>query len=199
MAPRARIGERLIQAGLINKQQLEKGLQVHAATGEQLGKTLVKLGYLDDDSLVRTLCADAGIPYVTMQDVTLDPAAVASLPANIAAKYAALPLRNEIGRLLVAMADPFQIEAVTAVERAARRPTRVVAASRDSITAMITRAYNGKSAALPPAPPRPEPDRRVAAPQPAIMPPLRVIDPEPSGESVNAAALAESIIKRGVA
>src|SRR5687768_12934107 len=200
MAPRARIGERLIQAGLINKQQLEKGLQVHAATGEQLGKTLVKLGYLDDDSLVRTLCADAGIPYVTMQDVALDPAAIASLPANIAAKYAALPLRNDNGRLLVAMADPFQIEAVTAVERAARKPIRVVAASRDSITAMITRAYNGKSAQLPPPPPpRAEPDRRAAPPQPAIMPPLRVIEPEPSGEAVNAAALAEAIIKRGVA
>ena len=198
MAPRARIGERLIQAGLINKQQLEKGLQVHAATGEQLGKTLVKLGYLDDDSLVRTLCADAGIPYVTMQDVALDPAAVASLPANIAAKYAALPLRNDNGRLLVAMADPFQIEAVTAVERAARRPIRVVAASRDSITAMIARAYNGKPVALPPTPPRAETERRVVPP-PAFTPPVRVAEPDPSGETINAAALAEAIIKRGVA
>ncbi|MGI8619659.1 MAG: GspE/PulE family protein [Gemmatimonadaceae bacterium] len=196
MAPRARIGERLIQAGLINKQQLEKGLQVHAATGEQLGKTLVKLGYLDDDSLVRTLCADAGIPYVTMQDVTLDPAAVASLPGNIANKYAALPLRNDNGRLLVAMADPFQIEAVTAVERAARRPIRVVAASRDSITAMIARAYNGKAV----APPAPPPARaQPGAAQPASPPPLaRVVEPEPGGESVNAAALSEAIIKRGV-
>ncbi len=202
MAPRARIGERLIQAGLINKQQLEKGLQVHAATGEQLGKTLVKLGYLDDDSLVRTLCADAGIPYVTMQDVTLDPAAVASLPGNIATKYAALPLRNDNGRLLVAMANPFQIEAVTAVERAARRPIRVCAASRDSITEMIARAYDGK-VVVPPAPPvaSPDSDRRPSAPapQPAYSPPTaRTTEQEQAGESVNAAALAEAIIKRGV-
>ena len=194
MAPRARIGERLIQAGLINKQQLEKGLQVHAATGEQLGKTLVKLGYLDDDSLVRTLCADAGIPYVTMQDVTLDPAAVASLPGNIATKYGALPLRNDNGRLLVAMADPFQIEAVTAVERAARRPIRVVAAPRDSITAMIARAYDGRAiVAAPPPTARQQPAQPVYAPAP-----VQVIEQDAGGDTVNAAALAEGIIKRGV-
>ncbi len=201
MAPRARIGERLIEAGLINKQQLEKGLQVHAATGEQLGKTLVKLGYLDDDSLVRTLCADAGIPYVTMQDVTLDPAAVASLPGNIATKYSALPLRNDNGRLLVAMADPFEIEAVTAVERAARRPIRVVAAPRDSITAMIARAYNGSSGLPLPPPAAPQADRRapLQPTPPAYSPPSpRSTEAEASGESVNAAALAEAIIKRGV-
>jgi type IV pilus assembly protein PilB len=199
MAPRARIGERLIQAGLINKQQLEKGLQVHAATGERLGKTLVKLGYLDDDSLVRTLCADAGIPYITMQDVTLDPAAVASLPGNIATRYAALPLRNDNGRLLVAMADPFQIEAVTAVERAAGRPIRVVAAPRDGITAMIARAYSGKASGPPPPPPPPPRAQTVTVPpagSPAAAP--RITEPEPGGESVNAAALAEAIIKRGV-
>jgi type IV pilus assembly protein PilB len=196
MAPRARIGERLIQAGLINKQQLEKGLQVHAATGEQLGKTLVKLGYLDDDSLVRTLCADAGIPYVTLQDVTLDPAAVASLPGNIASKYAALPLRNDNGRLLVAMADPFQIEAVTAVERAARRPIRVVAAPRDSITAMIARAYDGRPIVAPPPAARAQP---VQPQQSAYAPaPIQVIEQDVGGDTVNAAALAEGIIKRGV-
>jgi len=197
MAPRARIGERLIQAGLINKQQLEKGLQVHAATGEQLGKTLVKLGYLDDDSLVRTLCADAGIQYVTLQDVTLDPAAVASLPGNIATKYSALPFRNDNGRLLVAMADPFEIEAVAAVERAARRPIRVVAASRDSIAAMISRAYNGTHVPLPPAPRRETGRPPVAPPAAAPSTPAHSMD-EQGGESVNAAALAEAIIKRGV-
>ncbi len=199
MAPRARIGERLIQAGLINKQQLEKGLQVHAATGEQLGKTLVKLGYLDDDSLVRTLCADAGIPYVTMQDVTIDPAAVALLPENIAAKYSAIPLRNDNGRLLVAMANPFEIDAVTAVERAARRPIRVVAAPRDGVTAMIARAYNGKNIVVPPRAPS-QPDRRVAPQVQATYTaaPAPFTEAEASGDTVNAAALADAIIKRGV-
>ena len=199
MAPRARIGERLIQAGLINKQQLEKGLQVHAATGEQLGKTLVKLGYLDDDSLVRTLCADAGIPYVTMQDVTLDPAAVASLPGDVATRYVALPLRTDNGRLLVAMADPFQIEAVTAVERAARRPIRVVAAPRDSIVTMIARAYNGRPLVAPLAPARPAPEPQPPVPaRPGGVARGQVIEPERSSDSVNAAALADRIIRRGV-
>lgn len=209
MTPRARIGERLIQAGLINQQQLDKGLQVHAATGEQLGKTLVKLGYLDDDSLVRTLCADAGIPYLTLQDVTLDPAAVAALPAQIAGKYAALPLRNDNGRLLVAMADPFAIEAVTAVERAARRPIKVVAASRDDIATMIARAYTN----APIAPPSKAPGaaQRAAAERghergsvagssrPILVEPItRVEEVDLASASVNAATLTEGIIKRGI-
>jgi type IV pilus assembly protein PilB len=143
MALKLRLGERLVQAGLLTPQQLEKGLQVHAATGDQIGRTLVKLGYLDEDSLVRTLCADAGIPYLTLTDQVPEPGAIAALPAAMATQHAALPLRDERGRLLVAMADPFNLDAVTAVEHAAGRPIKVVAAPKAAIATLVARSYNG--------------------------------------------------------
>ena len=143
MALRLRLGERLVQAGLLTQQQLEKGLQVHAATGDQIGRTLVKLGYLDEDSLVRTLCTDAGIPYLTLTDQVPEPGAIAALPAAMATQHSALPLRDERGRLLVAMADPFNLDAVTAVEHAAGRPIKVVAAPKAAIATLVARSYNG--------------------------------------------------------
>jgi type IV pilus assembly protein PilB len=143
VALKLRLGERLVQAGLLTPQQLEKGLQVHAATGDQIGRTLVKLGYLDEDSLVRTLCADAGIPYLTLTDQVPEPGAIAALPAAMATQHAALPLRDERGRLLVAMADPFNLDAVTAVEHAAGRPIKVVAAPKAAIATLVARSYNG--------------------------------------------------------
>lgn len=143
MALKMRLGDRLVESGLITLQQLEKALAKHAITGEKLGQTLVAMGFLQPDDLMKSLAADAGIPYVLLTDVEPEHSAIAIVPENIARRHTALPLRQENGRLLVAMDNPFDMEAVTAIERASGRPIKVVAAPRDSISSLIRRAYHG--------------------------------------------------------
>ena len=53
----------------------------------------------------RTLAADAGIPYVMLTDVEPEHSAIAIVPENIARRHTALPLRQENGRLLIAMEE----------------------------------------------------------------------------------------------
>lgn len=143
MALKMRLGDRLVENGLISSQQLEKALAKHAITGEKLGQTLVAMGFLQPDDLMKTLAADAGIPYVLLTDVEPEHSAIAIVPETIARRHTALPLRQENGRLLVAMDNPFDMEAVTAIERASGRPIKVVAAPRDSINSLLRRAYHG--------------------------------------------------------
>ena len=61
------LGERLLESGLIRERQLAQALQAQQSTGEQLGRLLVRLGYLKEDDLLRLLCEDAGIEPVEFQ------------------------------------------------------------------------------------------------------------------------------------
>ncbi|MBA3656311.1 MAG: type II/IV secretion system protein [Gemmatimonadaceae bacterium] len=204
MALKMRLGDRLVENGLISSQQLEKALAKHAITGEKLGQTLVAMGFLQQDDLMKTLAADAGIPYVLLTDVEPEHSAIAIVPENIARRHTALPLRQENGRLLVAMDNPFDMEAVTAIERASGRPIKVVAAPRDSITSLLRRAYHGDLAFTPPAqtPPRaaggqPIPPS-IAPPRTAAPGPRDTRNAEPE-EGASAAKLVDEIITRGTA
>ncbi len=204
MALKMRLGDRLVENGLISTQQLEKALAKHAITGEKLGQTLVAMGFLQQDDLMKTLAADAGIPYVLLTDVEPEHSAIAIVPENIARRHTALPLRQENGRLLVAMDNPFDMEAVTAIERASGRPIKVVAAPRDGITSLLRRAYHGDLAFTPPGqtPPRAAGGQPIP---PSIAPPrtaapgprdTRGVEPE---EGASAAKLVDEIITRGTA
>jgi type IV pilus assembly protein PilB len=207
MALKMRLGDRLVENGLISSQQLEKALAKHAITGEKLGQTLVAMGFLQPDDLMKTLAADAGIPYVILTDIEPEHSAIAIVPENIARRYTALPLRQENGKLLVAMDNPFDMEAVTAIERASGRPIKVVAAPRDGITSLLRRAYHGDlafnggapqsqqaKASAPPIPPSIAPPR-TAAPGP------RDNRPQEPGheEGASAAKIVDEIITRGTA
>ena len=208
MALKMRLGDRLVENGLITSQQLEKALAKHAITGEKLGQTLVAMGFLQPDDLMKTLAADAGIPYVLLTDVEPEHSAIAIVPENIARRHTALPLRQENGRLLVAMDNPFDMEAVTAIERASGRPIKVVASPRDSINSLLRRAYHGDLAinsgaaqAARPGGSQPVVPPSLAPPRPSAPGPRdsqqRVQDPPEEGAS--AAKIVDEIITRGTA
>lgn len=199
MALKMRLGDRLVETGLITQQQLEKALAKHALTGEKLGQTLVAMGYLQQDDLMKTLAADAGIPYVLLTDVEPEHSAIAIVPETIARRHTALPLRQEGGRLLVAMDNPFDMEAVTAIERASGRPIKVVAAPRDSILSLVRRAYHGDLAmSPPPAQSGPRSGSSQAQQMPSVVQQRPRVSDQPE-DGITAAKLVDEIVQRGTA
>src|SRR5690606_14927345 len=63
------LGERLLETGLVREHELAQALQAQQSTGEQLGRLLVRLGYLQEDDLLRMLCEEAGVPFSTLEGV----------------------------------------------------------------------------------------------------------------------------------
>lgn len=143
MAVRRWLGDTLLNAGLVTRQQLDEALAVQNTTGQKLGQTLVSLGYLTDAALLQTLCADAGIPYLTDDELRAQPEAAALLTVELARSHAAVPLKLESRHLVIAMADPFDLLAIRSVTRAAGRPVRVVGAQRESVLRAIENAFAG--------------------------------------------------------
>src|SRR5687767_3635726 len=103
MAVRRWLGDTLLNAGLVNKQQLDEALAAQATTGQKLGQALVSLGYLNETALLQTLCADAGIPFVGEAELQPDPVAIALIPLDLARTHNVVPLKVESRHLVLAM------------------------------------------------------------------------------------------------
>ncbi len=108
-----RLGEWLVAQGSITVEQLEAALRAQVMYGARLGTNLIEQGAIMDlDVLAQALAARAGVPPALQRHLEqADRAAIALVPAKLAAKYAAVPLgftRATPRRLAVAFVDPLQ-------------------------------------------------------------------------------------------
>jgi type IV pilus assembly protein PilB len=101
-----RIGDLLLQEGLISKEQLEKALQEQRQNGTRVGYNLVKLGFIQELDLIKLLARQYKMQAVDLSKFEVDPKIVKLVPGDLALKNLVLPLKREGRTLTVAMADP---------------------------------------------------------------------------------------------
>src|SRR6185503_2706093 len=121
MSRRIRLGESLVESGLITQGQLDEALKRRLTSGERIGEALVGLGYISERDLLRTLAQDADIPFLEARELVVDPMVAGLVPAPVARSQHILPLRNEAKALLVAMANPFDVGVIRSLERTTGR------------------------------------------------------------------------------
>ena len=145
MSRRIRLGESLVEAGLINTAQLDEALARKTTTGERIGEALVALGYITERDLVRTLAKDADIPFLEASDLRVDTAVVSLVTAQAARTNNLVPLRADGRALVVAMSNPFDIGVIRSLERASGRQIRTVTGDPVVISQLVESHYGGGS------------------------------------------------------
>src|SRR5688500_12951943 len=101
-----RIGDLLMREGLISKEQLDKALLEQKQNGTRLGYNLVKLGFVPEIELTKTLAKQYKMPAVDLSKFSVDPKIAKLIPGEMALKNLVLPLKRDGRTLTVAMADP---------------------------------------------------------------------------------------------
>jgi hypothetical protein len=102
-----RLGAWLLSKGKINEEQLERALQHQQFFGGRIGTSLIKLGYIDEDTLGEYLADVSGTPYASPARLdSLTAEVLALVPARLAAQYRVIPIGAEGRRLRLAMRDP---------------------------------------------------------------------------------------------
>lgn len=108
---RKKLGELLVEDGLISPEQMERALAEQQRTGEKLGRVLVRLGFATEKDIITVLEKQLGIARVG--DIRFaDPEILEKFTEQVARKYRAVPVKRENGRLAVAMADPTDLMAI---------------------------------------------------------------------------------------
>lgn len=140
-APKIRIGDILIEQGVISEEQLMEALAEQKKTGRKLGRTLVEMELVQEDQLLRILSEQLGIPYQDLDKLQLAVADVQKLPETLARRYRMLCLGEKDGAIQVAMADPSDIFGLDEVRKHFGGPVRSVIAREGQIMDVLDKAY----------------------------------------------------------
>jgi len=163
-----KLGEWLIGKGKLTEEQLQRGLHDKTFFGERLGHSLVKLGFIDEDTLGEYLAEIARTRYATARRLeSVSTEVLAAVPGRLAAKYCIVPIAIEGRRLHLAMRDPKDLIALDEIAFLTGLPIEPYVATEFRLIQAIERYYNISlgTKAIPVAPGPPEPPRsKVAAP-----------------------------------
>ena len=122
---RIRLGDLLVDNHMISQQQLEAALVEQKKTGLRLGRSLVDLGYIDDQALLDFLSRQLQLPYVDLRQYQFRPELVRRLPETASRRFRAIVLDDKGGSFLVGMADPTDLFAQDEIARMLQQEIRV--------------------------------------------------------------------------
>ena len=147
MTARKRLGDILIERGLLNEQQLQLALEDQRTSGDKLGDILVRLGYITAEKMADALSVHLGYPRVDLARQYIAPEIVELVPDQFLQSHDVLPLAVENSILTVAMTDPLNIFVIDELQRITGMAVNPVIATAKEIKTALSRAQDIASTA----------------------------------------------------
>jgi type IV pilus assembly protein PilB len=136
-----KIGEILIEAGLIDKFQLASAMGKQKEGHGKLASILVQMGYVDEKTVASELEKQLGIECIAVEDIKIPDEVLHNVKADIAEKYCVLPIAFNQKELTLAMQDPTDLETVDELAFILGLKIRPVLALESSIKNALTKHY----------------------------------------------------------
>jgi len=126
---RKHIGQILIEAGLINEDDLQKALSEQAKNRSlKLGQVLIKMGLVTEQELISSLAKKFNLPYVDLNDYVINHKLIELFDMNLLLRYKVLPIASDEETLTIASADPLNFDAFDVLRfQTKKRITEVLA------------------------------------------------------------------------
>lgn len=140
-----RIGELLVENGVISEAQLQSALAEQKKTGLKLGRQLIEAGYIEENRFLEFLSQQLDIPNVDLARYETRPSVVELLPETYARRFRAIVLDVKDDVALVGMADPTNIFAMDEIERILKMSLDPAVVRESDLLAAIDRNYRRTS------------------------------------------------------
>ena len=137
-----RLGDMLVKAALITREQLNQALQQQQTGGGRIGSNLVKLGFISEDDITSFLSRQYGVPSINLSHFEIDATVIKLIPSEIAQKHQVIPINRTGNVLTVAMADPSNIFAIDDIKFMTGFKVEPVVAAETSIKNSINKYYD---------------------------------------------------------
>jgi len=145
MKIKKRLGEMLVEKGLLTQEQLTKSLADQKKAGLKLGQYLTRQGIVNEQSIIDLLSKQLKIQRYHPDSFPLDMDLVRTIPIDVAQKYQVAPLKRK-GRLLtIAMVDPLDINALDFIEVMTNAEVEPVVCSEREVNQLIDSLYGSQS------------------------------------------------------
>lgn len=138
-----RLGDLLIEQGLLTQEQLKFALDEQKRTGRKLGRVFVESGFVTEDGISKALARQLRIPFVDLKNFTPKPDLIKLLPEAPARRFRAMVLDQlPDGRLQVGLSDPTDLQAYDEITRILRREIDLAVLAESELLAMVDRVYH---------------------------------------------------------
>lgn len=138
----------LVRAGLVPYETIEQAEEIANAQNINIGQALINSGAITEDAILKFLEAKLHIPYVNLEDYTLDTKCLKFINFSDAKKYRIIPLFKIEDTLTVAMADPLDLFAIDKIIETAECSIEPVISSEKSIIKKINEYYQTEASAV---------------------------------------------------
>ncbi|MGB4682072.1 MAG: ATPase, T2SS/T4P/T4SS family [Dethiobacteria bacterium] len=139
---RKRLGDVLVEAGVITEQQLQETMTEQVATHKRIGQLLIEKRLITEEELVEVLEKQLGLPRVNLYNYNINPEVATSIPLYLAKRHLVIPIDKQGNTLKLAMADPMNIIAIDDVEMLTGMKVEPVLASESSIAQTIDQLFS---------------------------------------------------------
>ncbi len=136
-----RLGDLLVQQGLIAAEQLKHALDEQKRTGRKLGRVLVESNYVTEEGISTALARQLGADFIDLRQFNPKPEHINLLPESQARRLRALVLSERAGMLLVGMADPTDLAAFDDLARLLKRDIDLAVVTESQLMGTIDRVY----------------------------------------------------------
>lgn len=136
-ATQKQVEDDLVKQGLLSQETLQKLSEKAEHDNTPLFSLLVSDGHVSDEDLTKAISKVTQVPYVNLSNAHIDPDVLALLPQDIAERYMAVPLGEMQHRLVVAMLDADNVQAVDFLANKIGRPLKVYSASEAGIKQVL--------------------------------------------------------------
>lgn len=146
---KVRLGDLLVQKGIITEEQLSEALKQQKEKKLMLGEMIVSMGFASQSQINDVLCEHLNIDFVDMREEEPDPQVLSLLDESIMRKYTLVPLRhdnNNAGALQVAMADPMNILAMDDINIITGMQVVPILANAQDINAFLDKEFGQQQA-----------------------------------------------------
>ena len=139
-----RLGDVLVNNGVISAEDLQKGLELQKGSGRKLGETLVDEGFATEENIAKALSNQFHYDLVDVQNVEIEQDILSLVPASVLMKHKALPFEyspDNMNVLRVAMSDPMDMAAMDDINIITNLQVEPVVTTTGSVMLALDRYY----------------------------------------------------------
>lgn len=141
-AKRIRIGDILVAQQIISQEQLSKALAEQKKTGYKLGRQLVSMGYVEENTLLSLLSKQLDYPFIELSQYRFDRDLIQTLPETVARRYRVILLKEDSDGVLLGMSDPTDIFGLDELQSILNKPIKPAVVRESELLDILDVAYS---------------------------------------------------------
>lgn len=136
-----KLGELLMDAGLITLAQLDQALELQKDKGGLIGEILVQLKFTSEEDIAKTLTAQYGFAYLPLSNYEIEAELAKLIPERVANQYCLIPIDRMSNNLTIAMSNPLNSQAVEDIETISGCSVQIFVSTTTDIRQAIGKFY----------------------------------------------------------